>query len=141
MLFDQNEQLRGRFDSPIKYGPLEWEIEDDQINFRAFIKEMKIDSYPQGVECLESRRYARQKQSETSREISSRNRTDPQSGGGAESRACIIVGKMVANTPVHTPTFSWMKSHHTERLRSLAERTSAQEHLTDRKGLRTEVED
>jgi hypothetical protein len=48
MLFDQNEQLRGRFDSPIKYGPLEWEIEDDQINFRAFIKEMKIDLYPPG---------------------------------------------------------------------------------------------
>jgi hypothetical protein len=42
-VFEQNEQLRGRFGTPIKFGPLEWEIETDQINFRAFIKAMKKD--------------------------------------------------------------------------------------------------
>jgi hypothetical protein len=27
-VFEQNEQLRGRFGTPIKFGPLEWEIEN-----------------------------------------------------------------------------------------------------------------
>lgn len=58
-VFEQNEQLRGRFGTPIKYGPLEWEIETDQINFRAFIKAMKKDlsefTFP-GEDCSFARR-------------------------------------------------------------------------------------
>jgi hypothetical protein len=58
-VFKQNDQLRGRFGAPIKFGPFDWEIEEDNKNFRAFIKQMKEDlsefTFP-GEDCSFARR-------------------------------------------------------------------------------------